>query len=289
MRPMPLLEVCAGMGAVIGVSWWLRPDDPLLTMAAYPWMAVATTIFAARYGVLAGSLAIVILTPAWWLFYGRHGVAVPAVAFAGLAIQTLIVGHLCDGLRSDLREVLEERSSLRRRMAAITGDYYLIKAAREQSEKEQLQRTARSLQGRGGRDSAFTDSVPLPGAQRVLEQIALTGTITQAGLYACVDGRLNSDPCGCVGATFVLDSHYPLVAQSVEKQVLTWANESDFHRAIYLVCIPVLTSDQQLLGVVVIRRMAFLALNRDNLELLFVLLSAYADGIRARREDLGHV
>jgi len=47
----------------------------------------------------------------------------------------------------------------------------------------------------------------------------------------------------------------------------------------YLVCAPLVSADGQLLAVLVIKRMPFLSLNFDNLQLLLVLLGYYADGV----------
>jgi hypothetical protein len=51
-----------------------------------------------------------------------------------------------------------------------------------------------------------------------------------------------------------------------------------------LVCAPVVAADGDVLALLAIRRMPFLSLNFDNLQLLLVLLGYYADGVEHSRQ-----
>jgi hypothetical protein len=84
-----------------------------------------------------------------------------------------------------------------------------------------------------------------------------------------------------IGETFEFDPADELVAHAVRTLSVAHLRTEDapVANSKYLVCAPLVSADGDLLAMLVVKRMPFLSLNFDNLQLLLVLLAYYADGV----------
>jgi hypothetical protein len=121
----------------------------------------------------------------------------------------------------------------------------------------------------------------LPGAHGLLEFVAQVCQIEVAALYPVRNGRLGSEAAARVGDDFELAPNDELVTHAIRTMSVAHLKTEDIPAAQsqYLVCAPLVSADGQLLAMLVIKRMPFLSLNFDNLQLLLVLLGYYADGV----------
>nr|WP_199066575.1 PelD GGDEF domain-containing protein [Chromobacterium sp. ASV5] len=286
-RPALLLEVVLIMLLAIGLFYVLQPGDPLLLDNPFPWIWLLPTIVALRYGALLGVVSGICLFAAWEFFYRQHaGGAFPTMLFVGGFTQVVVAGHFCDLWASRAVSEKSINAYLRDRLVSITNNHYLLRISHAKLENDFL-----------SRPTTFRDAIEhlralaepvndaeqqlLPNAQSMLEFVALTCQIEVAAIYPVRDGMVAAQPVAYVGHDFELDSHSPVLRHCLVYQELSHLKDMEDEEAQdqYLACAPIVDASERMLGVLVISRMPFLALNFDNLQLLLALLNYYAFGV----------
>jgi len=84
-----------------------------------------------------------------------------------------------------------------------------------------------------------------------------------------------------VGDAFALVAGDELVVHALRTKSVAHLRSEGVNAAQtgYLVCAPLVSADGEVIALLAVRRMPFLSLNFDNLQLLLVLLAYYADGV----------
>jgi polysaccharide biosynthesis protein PelD len=226
------------------------------------------------------------------LFY-PHGTPWPVMYFVGGLIETIVAGHFGDtwGLRAERARSINDY--LNDRLVAITNSHYLMRLSHERLEKDLLSRPTtlrdsitelRRLSIEHGLPSANgpkANTGALPGAHGLLEFVAQACQIEVAALYPVKEGRVGTQLIARIGDAFEFDPKDELVMHAVGTMSVAHLKNEDTPVANtqYVVCAPLVSADGDLLAVLVVKRMPFLSLNFDNLQLLLVLLGYYADGV----------
>lgn len=281
--PRAVLEVVIGMAVVIALCFWLRPQDPLLLQTGFPWLALFALVFALRYGALLGVFAGACLLVAWWWLYGGSA-DFPKTYFVGVFVLLVLGGHFSDLWSGRLLHETGVRRYLDRRLVSVTNSHYLLRASYDRLEQELLSRptTIRDSVARlrDLMDSKQADTA-LPQAQALLDYLAGVCQINEAAIYPMQGSELSTQALAHVGDSFALNKNDMLLRRSLETSRLSQVREAaESGGSEYLVCAPIRTSAGEVLGSLVVRRMLFMALNHDNLQLILVLLSYYADSVR---------
>ncbi len=288
-RPFALLEVLAVTLLAVLIAWRLRPDDPLLLSTQFPWLWLVALVAALRYGSLAGAVSGVTLLAAWQVLCAAGGGPFPMVHFAGGMTATLIAGHFSDIWSQRAHRSQGINAYYSDRLVAITHNHYLLRVSHERLERDLLARPVtlrdaltrlRELTVRRSSD-VYGAAGGLPNAQPMLEFAALTCQIEVASMFPVRAGRLVTTPIARVGEGFEPESDDPLVQHCLREGTLAHVQGGDAmsDASPYLACAPLLDADGSLTCILIVRRMPFLALNHDNLQLLLVLLAYYADGV----------
>jgi hypothetical protein len=296
-RPFAVVETVVFIAIVVGVSWSFNHQDPLLLHAGFPWLWFAPLIVALRYGTLPGLLAGALLLAAWKLLYPASD-AWPVMVFVGGLLQTVIAGHFGDTWGHRAARASTINGYLNDRLVAITNSHYLMRLSHERLEKDllskpttlrdsitELRRLSITEEGSGAADATQAAiAAPLralPGAHGLLEFVAQVCQIEVAALFPVRNGRVGSEAAARVGDDFELAPDDILVTHAIGTMSVAHLKSEDIPAAQsqYLVCAPLVSADGQLLAMLVIKRMPFLSLNFDNLQLLLVLLGYYADGV----------
>jgi len=292
-RSFAVLETVGFMAVVLAFTWWLNRTDPLLLHSGFPWLWFAPLVIALRYGTLLGVGAGAILLGVWPIAYGPD-TAWPTLYFAGGLIQTIIAGHFGDIWGTRTARARSINDYLSDRLVAITNSHYLMRLSHERLEKDLLSKPTtlrdsimelrRLSVTRAAPDDAHTRSTGaarLSGAASLLEFVAQACQIDVAALYPMHDQKLDMQPVAHVGDRFELDKKDALVTHALATLRVAHLKTEDAPGAdsAYVACAPMLSADNELLALLVIKRMPFLSLNFDNLQLLLVLLGYYADGV----------
>lgn len=301
-RPFAIVETVVLVLVVLAVVRWLHPEDPLLLHAGYPWLWLVPLLVALRYGSLLGLLSGALMLGAWQLFY-PHGGPFPAHYFAGGLIQTILAGHFGDTWGSRAERASSLNDYLNDRLVALTNSHYLMRLSHERLEKDLLSRpttlrdsitelrrlsvatdTALTVPATGKQSAsagAPSGGAPLGGARGLLEFVAQACQIEVAALYPVRDGKLGTQPIAQIGDPFELEAQDDLVTHALHTLSVAHLKNDEAVVPVsqYLVCAPLVSADGELRALLVVKRMPFLSLNFDNLQLLLVLLGYYADGV----------
>jgi len=287
------LETLFLSALIIALCRVIAPTDPLLLAKAFPWLWLLPLFVALRYGTVAGIGGGTILLAAWALFYAPRLPLVDAFPrdyFIGGFITMLVAGQFSDTWSNGLVQARVSNDYLTERLSVLTNNQFLLRLSHDQLEQELLMRptTLRDALARL-RDITLHDvDAPaaedrLPGAQRFLETLAHACQIEAAQIYALRDGVLAGPPEASVGEPFELDCGDPLVVAALEELALAHIQSLDTKeraRTLYIACAPLLGAGEEVVGVLVVSRLPFLALTASTLQLIFVLCGYYANGVR---------
>lgn len=308
-RVMTTLESVVATLIAVGLCWLFRPHNPLLIHVGFGWIWIVPLVLALRYGSIAGALSGLILLGAWYVLY-PGGEAAPAGAlhaltdaqaqaqpfpvafFFGGFVFTLICGQFGDVWITRLGQARMANDYLAERLSILTRNQFLLRLSHERLEQDLLGRPA-TLRDSLARLRAVTLThepgaaqrgvVDLRGAQQFLDAAAQACQLESARLFAWRDGRPHSDAAAWIGAAFDLDADDPLVREALDSRTLVHiesAGQQQATQSRYIACVPLVDALKEPVGLLVVERMPFLALTRDNLQFLLVLCNYYADGVR---------
>ncbi|WP_414444423.1 PelD GGDEF domain-containing protein [Burkholderia sp. 22PA0106] len=291
-RPFAIVEAAGFVALVLAVSRLCSPHDPLLLQAGFPWLWFAPMIVALRYGTLLGLFGGALMVAAWKLGY-PPGAPWPVMMFAGGLLQTVIAGHFGDTWGHRARRASTINDYLNERLVAITNSHYLMRLSHERLEKDllskpttlrdsitELRRLSVSAEPRGPAE-APAPLRALPSVAGMLEFVAQVCQIEIGAVFPVRDDRPATEAVAHVGDAFSLVASDDLVLHALRtRSVAHLRGESaDIAQTDYLVCAPLVSADGEVIALLVVRRMPFLSLNFDSLQLLLVLLAYYADGV----------
>ncbi|MCS7101672.1 MAG: PelD GGDEF domain-containing protein [Burkholderiaceae bacterium] len=288
-----LAETTLLMLAAIGLSAWLRPQDPLWTTASFPWLWLVATVLALRYGSVHAVWAMGLALAAWWLLDTWRAPLgeFPRVSFIGGLVLALIAGEFSDLWNLRLLQAQNVNAYLQERLNALTQSHYLLAASHDRLEQELLARpfslreTLYALRQRIALQPRADDG--LMAADWLLTLLAQACRLEAAAVVPIRDGRLLQPaavfgPFGTEGPVAVDD---PMLKEALVRGELMHVQsqpivESD-RASRYVVCAPVVCADGRILAVLLVERMAFTALTLETLQFMTVLLAYYADSIDA--------
>ena len=273
----------------IGFGFWASPEDPFFIKAQFPWVWLGPVLIAQRYGVLMGTGAATILFGAWYLHMPEAPDAdIPKLYFLGGLMLVLLCGEFSSAWQTRLRRITEVNAYLEDRIERVTKRLYLLRLSHDRLEQDLLVRptTLRdALSVLRKHVATASGKGPLGGAQIVLDFIAQQCQLEVAAIYATRwDLDRHYERVAAIGEPPELHRDDPLLLFAQERHQLAHVQAGELDRSMpteHLVVAPIISSDKRVLGMLVVTRMPFFALNEDTLQTLAVLLSAYADGITA--------
>ncbi|WP_347558151.1 PelD GGDEF domain-containing protein [Robbsia sp. KACC 23696] len=288
-RPFALVESAIFMVIVLAILGVLRPADPLALTSPFPWIWLAPLVLALRYGTLIGLLGGGIML-AEWVFIGHNGVrsgAFPVAFFAGGFIEIIVVGHFGDTWGARAIQASAKNDYLADRLVALTNNHYLLRLSHDRLEKDLLSQPTtlrdsivelRRMSVQGGLKDPGESAL---AAEHLLRYIAPICRLEQAAFYPVRNGRIGVQAMAIFGEPFDLAPNDALITHALENGALAHLKmeEGELPDSLYLVCAPLLAADGSTRGMLVIRRMPFLSLTLDNLQLIQVLLGYFGDGL----------
>lgn len=290
------LEILLIPALAAGLGWAFSPQDPLLTHALFPWLWFAPVLVALRYGVTPGLAACVPLIANWFVadHQGRLPAGFDLEHFFGGGLLVLICGEYSDTWRDRNERMDESNIYLAERLSRITKRHLLLNLSHDRLEHEMLMRPSslrdalirlRSITNRGDAKSE------LPGATELLQLLAQYINLQSAALYTLEakgeDRYEIGNEVTRLGDPVPLRADDELFQLSQREQQLAHIASEDLslsRQSDQLVVAPLLASNNRPIGVLAISRIPFFALNVENLQMLSVILSYYADTVRSSPE-----
>ncbi|MBK8327417.1 MAG: PelD GGDEF domain-containing protein [Moraxellaceae bacterium] len=283
-----LFEIALFTFGIISLGAWSNPNDPFMVELPFPWLWLAPTLLGLRYGTLAAFGSIGLIAGSWslWDLLSQNPNLFPAHFFMGGLILSLIAGEFADVWIVRLKRVREANAYLNERLESLTRRHYLLKLSHERLEQDMLTKpmTLRDsiMHIREIMVTGLQDPSALPHANAVMHLLAQTCQLEVAALYPVNQGKVNKKADASIGTPQELDLDDALLTYALEKNELSHLQTESLQNAEshYLVVAPLIATNQQCLGVLVVERMPFLSLNQETLQFLGVLLGYYADNVK---------
>jgi hypothetical protein len=283
-----LFEIALFTFGTISLGAWSNPNDPFMVDLPFPWLWLAPTLLGLRYGTLAAFGSIGLIAGSWslWDLLSQNSNLFPAHFFMGGLILSLIAGEFADVWIVRLKRVREANAYLNERLESLTRRHYLLKLSHERLEQDMLTKpmTLRDsiMHIREIMVTGLQDPSALPHANAVMHLLAQTCQLEVAALYPVNQGKVNKKADASIGTPQELDLDDALLTYALEKNELSHLQTESLQNAEshYLVVAPLIATNQQCLGVLVVERMPFLSLNQETLQFLGVLLGYYADNVK---------
>lgn len=289
------LEAIIAMLVTIAVCRLVSPADPLLIRTGFGWVWVMPILLALRYGTIVGFGSSLLLLLAWQFFYGiRSGAqAFPQPFFLGGFVVMLLCGQFGDIWIGRLRHMQVANEFLAERLALLTKNQFLLRISHERLEqdllakpatlRDSLTRLRTTMLDQINKSPNMVASEKLPGVQRFLDTAAQACQLEVAQVFPLHDGKLTTHASAGIGGWFDLNIDDPLIQYAFNERALAHIQSPELQSIAetrYVICAPMLDSTGVLVGILVVQKIPFLALTRDNLQFLLVLCAYYADGVR---------
>jgi hypothetical protein len=283
------LEIVLISFGAVGFAWWIRPLDPSLSMASFPWLWLAPVLVALRYGVLPGLLGCVALIGNEWLAtrLGRAPLPFSAAPLFGGGLLVLLCGEFSDVWRDRNRRMEESYLYVSERLSRLTKRHLLLNLSHDRLEQEMLARPGSlrdalvRLRGLSMEKAQHSDH--LPGAAGMLQLLSQYVNIESAELYSLKEqagGYVLGPSAARLGEPVSLAPDDELLVMALETGNLAHVASKDIslkRHTSQLVVAPLIAGDSELVGVLAVTHMPFFSLNSENLQMMLVLLGYFAD------------
>jgi hypothetical protein len=308
-RAVTALETVVATLLAIGFCWAFSRHDPLLISVGFGWIWIVPIMIALRYGSIVGVFSGLILLASWYVLYPggdpsslgsiAHTLGAPSSArpfpvsfFFGGFVFTLLCGQFGDIWITRLRQGHIANDYLAERLSILTHNQFMLRLSHERLEQDLLGRPAtlrdslarlRTVALKQEPTDAQRGVITLRGAQPFLEAAAQACQLESARLYAWRGGKPLDEPAASIGTPFRLDADDPLLHEALDSGTLVHIESMTQQQAVesrYIACVPLIDVAKAPVGLLVVERMPFLALTRDNLQFLLVLCNYYADGVQ---------
>src|SRR5688500_4776501 len=249
---------------IIGVAlcWLASPEDPFfISKGEFPWTWFAPVLVALRYGVMAGITASGILLIGWF-FLSPPDAAFPKLYFLAGVILVMISGEYSTTWRTRLRRVGELNAYLTERFTRIMNQLNVLRLSHDALEHDLITQPATLRDALHELRLLMAVRYPaapgsrLHAAQEILVLLAHHCQLEAAAIYE-IDGGSYVQRAK-LGEPPMVKTNDSLLEYALEKRTLAHLQTQDIGREIpteHLVVAPILTSGDQLLGVVVVTRM----------------------------------
>lgn len=267
----------------------LNREDPFFVKAEFPWLWFGPLLVALRYGI-APALSSVALVALLWFGGVAAGLAsgvFPLHFMLGGALLALLAGQFSSSWATRLRRSDQLSRHASERFQQLSRAYFMVRHSHDRLEQNLVSRPVtlrqammelrRLLVEKGG-----VVSHELAGELMVI--LAHYCSLSSAAIYEVRNGKPEPVPlarCG-QGAPCMPDDL--LLRSAIESGTTAYQAANRLvgaQQSSYLVAAPLCTSSGQVLGVVLVSDMPFMALHRETLQILGVLLAYAADHIEA--------
>ncbi|MCP3176796.1 MAG: PelD GGDEF domain-containing protein [Desulfuromonadales bacterium] len=274
---------------VLGLGFFLRPQDPFFFQADFPWLWFAPLLVALRYGMAPAMMSIVLLAAAWLLARWAGHVAgdFPLLPIAGGALLTLVSAQFSTVWNQRLRRAKQVASHAEERFEQLSRAYFMVRQSHDRLEQNLISKPVtlrqammdlRQLLSRTG------GGLQRETATELLGILSTYCSLESAAIHEVVNEKVTAEPlafCGR-GGLFVEDDQLLKAAMESGNMAYQAANRlRREERSHYLVTAPVRSSSGNLYGMLTVTEMPFMELHRETLQVLAVLIAYVADHAEA--------
>ena len=286
---MPWVESLALTAIPLAIGLGFYPEDPFTIHAPFPWIWLGAVLVALRYGIGYSLVPLIVNVAAFYLAQRQGLVAAgfPKVFFIGGVMLTMLCGQFSTLWNARLRRATQLSDHAEDRLEQLSRAFYVLRVSHDRMEQNLIIRPVtlrgalidlrRLLAIHGGELNSDI-------AGRLLSLLSQYCSIECAAIHR-LDGRhLEHTPVAVIGTTSPPVSSDELVRRVFEEGATSYHAVSELssdEQSRYRVVAPLRVSDGRTLGMLLVEKMPFLALNRENLQVLGVLLGYFADQTHA--------
>lgn len=279
------LEVVVITGLAFLLCRFISPDDPLYLKGPFPWPWIAPLVLSLRYGISAGMTSAFLLVAPLVLpvLQGNQTYRLPTAYVLGGLLMVLLSGQFSSVWNKRLRrsDILGRHAG--ERFEQLSKAYFMVRLSHDRLEQNLVSRPVtlrgameelRKLLVREGGGLSKESS---RGLLAILVHYCRIGS---AAIYSCRDGAATTEILASCGRGSEMQSDDLLLRAAMESGNTAYQAVNTLEpdkSSSYLVVAPIRTSSGEILGVLLIEEMPFLALERETLQIMAVILSYFAD------------
>jgi hypothetical protein len=267
----------------------LNREDPFFVHAEFPWVWFGPLLVALRYGIAPALGSVALLALAWLggSLSGLNNGTFPLHFMLGGALLALISGQFSSIWTTRLRRSDQLSRHASERFQQLSRAYFMVRHSHDRLEQSLISRPVtlrqammelrRLLVEKGGMVSP-----ELAGELMVI--LAHYCSLSSAAIYAVRDGKPDTAPLAQCGQGAPCKPDDLLLRSAIESGTTAYQAVNrlvDGQHSCYLVAAPLVTSGGKLLGVLLVSDMPFMALHRETLQILGVLLAYASDHVEA--------
>ena len=277
--------VVISLGALL-LSYSLVPEDPLNTHI-FPWVWMVPLLIALRYGVLMGTVSVLLFLVAWLAWASNQHIDLadfPKLTFLGGTLMMMISGEFSSMWIIRVRRTEELQSYTEQRLELLTRRLYLLSLSHDRLEQDLIGHPASLREGLKELNRILPAPQGLAGAELYMSLVVRQCNLSVAGLHAVQNLRIYPTAAASIGAFTPIDPRDPLIEHCLRSGDLVHINmEENLTRlpSRYLVAVPAKTANGHIVAIMAVEKMPFFALQTTNMQTLAVLTSYYADTISA--------
>jgi hypothetical protein len=278
----------------VGLGLYFAPEDPL-QVHEFPWPMLAPLLVGLRYGFIKALVSACLLVAAV-LLLRESGLAayerMPGGWIIGMLVISMVIGEFRDLWDRRLQRLQMANEYRQYRLDEFTRAHQILRISHDRLElrvagSDQSLRSSllilrerlRELKPQGDPLEAM--------AQPILALLGQYGSLRTAGLFSVRDGQIAAQPLTVLGDMPAIDPQDRMVRLCMEKGDLISIREEFLERgdqdqfSLLQVCVPLIDTEGNILGILAIRQMPFFVFNERTLSLLALLSGHVADLLRS--------
>ncbi len=279
------LETAAITLAAPAIGYFFNGNDPFFVTSRFPWLWFAPLLIGLRYGLAACACSVSALGFLEYagIRFGGLPYGFPLQQMLGGALFVLISGQFSAVWQKRLRRADQLSEHAMERAQQISRAYFMVRLSHDRLEQNLISKPVTIRQAmidlrlylvrHGGRINGET-------AGEFLAILSHYCTLDSASIYPVENGRMASEPAASCGKGAPYKPGDVLLRAAMESGNTTYQSVNTTppgEYGSYLVASPMLSSNGELMAMLLITEMPFLALQRETLQMIGVLLSYCAE------------
>lgn len=274
----------------VGLGIYFVPEDPL-QVYEFPWPMLAPLLVGLRYGFVKALVSACLLVAAVLLLresglpaYER----MPGTWIIGMLVISMVVGEFRDLWDRRLQRLQMANEYRQYRLDEFTRAHQILRISHDRLElrvagSDQSLRSSLLILRERLRELKPQGDPLVAMAQPIIALLGQYGSLGIAGLYKVKEGKIVSRPLATLGDMEALDPDDQMVCLCLEKGDLISIREELLERgdqkqfSSLQVCVPLIDTEGNILGLLAIRQMPFFVFNDRTLSLLALLAGHVAD------------
>lgn len=287
------LETLVITGIILAGGYFFNRSDPFFIKADFQWVLFAPLLVALRYGIAPGMVSIAIICLLYLSLF-RMGFLTgefPTVFMLGGILMTMVCGQFSTVWSTRLRRSDQLSRHASERFEQLSRAYFMVRLSHDRLEQNLISRpvTLRdamvdlgaALARHGGeldRETGFS----------LISILVHYCSLESAAIYLMDNnGRMQEKPVADCGRGAAYQADDLLLRSAIENGSTAYQSISRLagdENSPYLVAAPLRTSSGVMKGVLLVSEMPFLALHRETLQIVGVLLAYATDYAEAAYE-----